>query len=114
MRGWYGKCVLLLVLTVMPLQGAAATLAGLLCDPGAQMHEPHANGGHDRGAHQEGDQDKDGTSGNSVWHPFHSTVFGTVAVTLTVAAPDIPFRAFAPDSLHDLFVPERPQRPPLA
>jgi hypothetical protein len=35
-------------------------------------------------------------------------------VTLPAALPDFPVRAFAPESLHDLFVPELPHRPPLA
>ncbi|MBI3041784.1 MAG: hypothetical protein HYY78_03055 [Betaproteobacteria bacterium] len=113
MTGRFGKFALLLALAVMPLQGTAATLAGVLCDPGAQ-HQMHANDGHDRGAHEDGDQDKGNTGGNSAWHPFHSTVFGTVVVTVPATAPDLPQRALAPDPSHDLFVPEQPQRPPLA
>lgn len=102
------------VLLVMPLQGAAATLAGLLCDPGAQMHTPHANGGDDRGTGHNGDQDQGNTGGNSAWHPFHGTVFGAAIVTVLPAAPDFPPRALAPDTSYDRFVPEQPQRPPLA
>lgn len=108
------RLVLAAVLAVMPLQGTAATLAGLLCDPGAQMHGMHANDGHDRGASQDGDQDKGNTGGIPVWHPFHGAVFGTGVAALPAAAPDFSFRALAPDPSHDLPVLEQPQRPPLA
>lgn len=101
-------------LLLMPLQGTAAAVAGLLCDPGTQTHMPQANGGGDRGAHQNGDQGQGNTGGSSAWHPFHSTVFGTAVVTAPAPAPDFPPRAFAPDTAYDRFVPEQPQRPPLA
>jgi hypothetical protein len=35
-------------------------------------------------------------------------------VRIDSALPDFPIRAFVPDSMHDLHVPEQPQRPPLA
>jgi hypothetical protein len=102
------------MLLVMPLQGAAATLAGLLCDPGAQMHKVLANGGHDRDTPQDGEQDKDNAGANPVWHPFHGTVLGPVVETLPAAASDSPSWAHAPDISYALFVPGLPQRPPLA
>ena len=108
------KFLLVAVLLGVPLQGAAATLASMLCDPGAQMHEIPVKGGNDRHTHQDGDQDKGYSDGNFVWHPFHGTVLGGVAVTLLAPAQDIPFWALAPDTPYDLFIPERPQRPPLA
>lgn len=111
---WLKKLVLAAALLVMPLQGIAASLSDLLCDGEAQMHAMHANGGHDRGAHQDSTQNEGSTSGNSAHHPCHNTVSAPLVVTLLPDAPDFPILAFAPDPLHDLFVPDRPQRPPLA
>jgi len=111
--------VLLLALAVMPLQGTAATLSALLCDDEAQTHAMHDPSGHDQGMHHDGhsndQQDTGGAIGNSAYHPCcHYTVSALAAVTLLMARPDSPVGAFAPDALHDLFVPDRPQRPPLA
>ena len=106
--------VLAAALLVMPLQGVAATLSVLLCHGDAQIHATHVNGGHDRGTYQHSDQDEDSATGNSAFHPCHNTVSAPLVVTLLAAAPDFPVRAFMPYPLHDLFVPEQPQRPPLA
>ena len=113
MSFWLKTLVLAAALLVMPLQGIAATLSVLICDGEAQMHAMHANGGQDRGTHQDSNQDEGSASGNSAYHPCHNTVSAPLFVTLLPAAPDFPVRAFAPDSLYDLFVPEQPQRPPL-
>lgn len=114
MSPWLKTLVLAAALLVMPTQGIAATLSVLLCDGDAQMHAMHANGSQDRGTLQESNQDEGGTSGNSAYHPCHNTVAAPRVVTLPAAAPDFPVRAFVPDTLYDLFVPEQPQRPPLA
>jgi len=106
--------VLAAALLVMPLQGIAATLSDLLCDGEAQMHAMHASGGPDRGTHQDSSEDAGGTSGNSVYHPCHNTISAPLVVTFLAAAPAFPVRAFVPDTLYGLFVPEQPQRPPLA
>jgi hypothetical protein len=111
---WLKKLVLAAALLVMPLQSIAATLSVLLCNGEAQMDAMHANGGPDRGTHQDSNQDEGSTSGNPAYHPCHNTVSAPLVVTLLAAAPDFPVRAFAPDTLYDLFVPEQPQRPPLA
>ena len=116
---WVKKLVLAAALAVMPLQGVAAALSVLLCHGEAQTHTAHAGGGHDHDSHQDGHHDKqqgdDGVAGNSVYHLCcHYTVSAPAAVTLPVSLPDFPVRAFVPDPLHDLFVPDRPQRPPLA
>ena len=110
---WLKRLVLAGALVVMPLQGIAASLSVLLCNGEAQMHAMHANGGHDRGTHQNSSQDDGSTSSNFAYHPCHNTVSGPLVVTLLAAAPDFPVRAFVPDTLYDLFVPEQPQRPPL-
>jgi hypothetical protein len=115
MTTWSGKFVLLLALAVMPLQGVAATLSVLFCHGEAQMHAMHDQGGHDHGAAHDNYQDEGGTTGNSAYHPCCSISAAVPSIlTLPATLPDFPVRAYAPDPLHDLFVPDRPQRPPLA
>ena len=107
--------VLAAALLVMPLQGIAATLSDLLCDGEAQMHATHASGGPERGTHHDSNQDADGTNGNSVYHPCGNHIVSAPPISnLPAALPDFPVQAFAPDPFHDLFLPDRPQRPPLA
>lgn len=119
MTSRFGKLVLALALAVMPLQGVAATLSVLLCHGEAQVPAAHAGDSHDHAAHADGQHDghpADGSAaGGSVFHLCcHFTVSAPAAVTLAVALPDFPALAFAPTPLHDLFIPDRPQRPPLA
>jgi len=114
MSPWLKELVLAAALLVMPLQGVAATLSVLVCDGEAQMHAMHASGGYDRGTHQNSNQDEGSTSGDSAHHPCHNAVSGPLVATLLAAAPDFPVRVVAPDTLYGLFVPELPQRPPLA
>ncbi len=111
---WLKALVLTAALLVMPLQGIASTLSILLCDGDARPHTMHANGGHDRDAHQDGNQGEGGTNSNSTYHPCHNAVSAPLFVTSLAAAPDFPVRTFAPVPLRDLFIPDRPQRPPLA
>ena len=116
---WLKKVVLAAALAVLPLQGVAATLSALLCHGEAPTHAAHAGGSHDHGTHQDGHHDNqqgdDDTTSNSVYHLCcHFTVSAPAVMTLLVALPDFPVRAFTPDPLYDLFVPDRPQRPPLA
>lgn len=114
MNDWCRKLVLALALAVMPLQGVAATLTYVLCRGNAQAHAFHASAGHDQGVQHDSQQDQGGTPGN-VFHPCcHYTVFAPAVVMLPAAQPDFPVRAFALDPLYDLFVPDQPQRPPLA
>lgn len=116
MSAWCKKLVLVLALTVMPLQGVAATLSVLLCHGDAQAHAMHDQGSHDHGAPQDDRQDEGGTTGNSSAYHLccNITASASSIVTLPASLPDFPVRAFAPDPLHDLYVPDRPQRPPLA
>ena len=109
------KLVLLAIMLVMPLQGVAATLSVLLCHDAAQLHALHDQGSHEHGVSQDGHPDEGSTTNHHDYHPCnHYTVSVPAAVTLSVSPPDFPVRAFAPDPLHDLFVPELPHRPPLA
>ena len=115
MTTWCKKLVLVLALTVMPLQGVAATLSVLLCHGEAQAHAMHDQGSHDHGARADGHPDEGGTTGNHVQHLCcHYTVSAPASLALPAALPDFLVQAFVPDPLHDLFVPDRPQRPPLA
>ena len=107
--------MLVLALAIMPLQGIAATLSVLFCHDAAQLHAPHDQGSHDHGVSQDGHPDEGSTTNHHDYHPCnHYTVSVPAGVTLPVAMPDFPVRASAPDPLNDLFVPDRPQRPPLA
>ena len=113
---WCKKLVLVLALSVMPLQGLAATLSVLLCHGEAQAHAMHDQGNHDHGAPNYDHQDEGGATGNSSAYHLCCNITATAASILTLQAtqPDFPGRALAPPTLHDLFVPDRPQRPPLA
>lgn len=107
--------VLAAALLVMPLQGVASTLSAVFCHDEGQKQAVHAIGGHDRGVHQDGPQGEGSAGGSSAQHPCcNHGVSAPPVVTLSAGLPDFPVRAFDPDLLHDLFVPERPQRPPLA
>lgn len=115
MTSWCRKLALVLALTVMPLHGIAATLSVLLCHGEAQAHAMHDDGSHDHGAFHDNHHDEGGTTGNSAHHACcNVTASASSVLTLPAAQPDFPVRAFAPDPLQDLFVPDRPQRPPLA
>ena len=114
MNTWCRRLVLLLALAVMPLQGVAATLSVLFCHDATQMHSLHDQGSHNHSINHDSHQDEGGTTGSHADHPCsHYTVSAPAVVTLPAALPDFPVRAFAPDSLHDLFGPELPHRPPL-
>jgi hypothetical protein len=103
----------------MPLQGMAATLFVLSCHGEAQAHAVHAqdtHGDHEHSAHHpDGHPDEGGATGQSAHHLCcNVTASAPPVVTPRVAALRFPVRALALDLLHDLFVPEQPQRPPLA
>jgi hypothetical protein len=120
MRGWGRKLVLVLALAVMPRQGFAAALTVILCHGDAEMHVMHAPDGHDHGGidhdgHHGAPNDEGGSGGNSAYHLCcNMTVSVPSSIILPAVIPDFPVRASAPDLLHDLFIPDRPQRPPLA
>lgn len=116
-------------LLVMPLHGIAATLTVLLCHGDAQAHAAHAGAGHDHtghdhdghpqpSTHQHGHGDPAGSDDSSAGSAFHLCCNLTASVppstSIVTQLPEFPVRALAPEILHDLFVPELPQRPPLA
>ncbi len=115
MTTWCKSLVLVLALAVMPLQGVAATLSVLLCHGEAQVHAMHDQGNHDHVASHDNHQDESNSTGNSAHHPCcNVTASVPLIVTLLATQPDFPVLSHTPDPLHDLFVPDRPQRPPLA
>lgn len=116
------KLVLAAALAVMPLQGIAATLTVLLCHGDAQIHGAHATASHGHGDHQAAHQHEHGATGNdesgATSQFFHLccnlTASAPPSFSVDATQPDFPVRASLPDPMHDLFVPDRPQRPPLA
>lgn len=112
----------MLALAVMPMQGIAGVLTVLLCHGDAQAHSMHASGAHEHDAedagheheHQAGGQEDNSTGKFSNHLCCNLTASAPPVVTFTPAPPDFPVQAFAPAPLHDLFIPDRPQRPPLA
>lgn len=112
------RFVLLLALVMLPVQGLAAALSGLVCDADSKeqtAHVAHASDSHDHGA-QRDSQPNDDDGANIQYEHFscHHLVSILPAVTLPATLPEFPVWASLSHSLPDLFVPDRPQRPPLA
>jgi hypothetical protein len=117
---WLKRLVLAAALAVMPLQGVAATLSVLLCHGEAQAHSSHAGDGHDHSAqsdsHHAAQQPADDNAGSGAPYHLccHFTASAPATMTPQAVSIDFPTQAYTPEPLHDLFVPDRPQRPPLA
>ncbi|HXF65216.1 MAG TPA: hypothetical protein VNK67_00765 [Burkholderiales bacterium] len=109
------RFVLLLALAVLPLQGLAAALPSVACHGDAQLHAAHASGASGHEAHEGGAVPDGSAPPDSTYHLCcHYSVSAPLVATLPADAPDFQVRTVAPDPLHDLFVPEQPDRPPLA
>jgi len=109
------KFVLAAALLVMPLQGVAASLSVLLCHGDLRAHIMHAMDAGDRATVGDSQSDNGGIGGDLAYHPCCHNVVSAAPIAAPLAAqPEFPVRTFAPDALRDLFVPDRPQRPPLA
>jgi hypothetical protein len=119
---WIKKAVLAAAIALMPLQGIAAVLTLLMCHGDSQIHATHKVDGdghadsaldhhHDHGA----TAGSDGSSGDASFH-LCCNLAASVPPTHSAGThlPDFLVRTTVPDSVHDLFVPEQPQRPPLA
>jgi hypothetical protein len=120
---WIRKCVLAAALAVLPLHGIAATLAVLICHGEAQGHAAHAPAGHDHGEHQhdtaphdhQGAANSDDGNAAAAYHLCcNLTASAPPIATLAAELPEFPVRAVVPDILHDRYIPDQPQRPPLA
>ena len=115
MTAWRTKLVLVLALAVFPLQGMAATLSVLWCHGDAQAHAMHAQDNQEHGLHHDAHPDEGGATGHSAHHLCcNVTASAPPIVTPLAITLDFPVCTFVPDSLHDPFVPDQPQRPPLA
>lgn len=110
------RFVLMLALAVLPMQGMAGAFANLTCHEGVGDHAAkgvHANGGHEDGAQHHGHTgDANGPElDHSSCHPLTPVL---LVVSLPATTTDFPVWAPASYALPDLFIPNRPQRPPLA
>jgi hypothetical protein len=109
------RFVVLLVLAVLPVQGISASFVKLACHTGSGEHTAgaHVHDGHDHApqGHSHSDDGKDGDPERFSCH--HLTA---VLPAATLPARVTEFPAWAPSSygLPDLYIPDRPQRPPLA
>jgi hypothetical protein len=115
MPTWLRRLALAVAMLTMPLQGATATLSIVLCQGDAKAHVMHSPDGAAHDAHLGDQSNEGGMGGNPAHHPCCGHVLSAPpALTCSGNLTDSPIRAFAPDALQDLFVPDRPQRPPLA
>jgi len=107
--------VLALAIAVMPLQGIAASISVLACHGEADAHAVHGQDTQ-HGHHAQDQHDEDtGSNNDPAFHLCcHLTAPGLAGMTSVPAMPDFALPATSPQPLHDLFVPDRPQRPPLA
>jgi len=113
------RFVLLLLLLTLPTQGIAAALSGLVCDSAGEKqlaHIAHADNSHHADAQSDGSyaHDDDGIDVHYDNFSCNHLVFVLPAVMVPATVPDFPLWASSAHTLADLFVPERPQRPPLA
>jgi hypothetical protein len=123
MKVWSGRFVLWLMIALMPMQGMAATAAMFRCHTDTTGEAPHAMQSPDAHAHSHdvneqeghahGSYGSAGSTGNGHFCPHH---FSSVLPTTTLATAISGFQVWTSTlhALHDLFVPDRPQRPPLA
>lgn len=125
MRTGLRNVVLAALLAMLPFQGIAATLTLLLCQGDAKVHAVHAAsqshhhvGDHGTGhAHGEStsQQDDSNNGGTPLYHLCcNLSASAPPSMEIHAALPDFSIRTFVPDTLPSLFVPEQPQRPPLA
>jgi hypothetical protein len=110
MNGWSGKIVLLLALVMLPLNGMAATLAALSCHAGQPANTVVHHGGSGTS------QQNDSTANNAFSGHFccHNIVSGMPVAAVNAVIPDYPQFEASISPLPGLFIPEQPQRPPLA
>ena len=118
------KILILALLLVTPLQGVAASLSHLQCSSPSSIENMnaghHHDGGNDAAAphqHDDGAGSNDGND-NGKSHAGHLSCHQCSAampsVTVAVFANTPPVFGPAIFSFPSLFVPEQPQRPPLA
>jgi hypothetical protein len=116
MKLWWRRLALLLVFLALPLQGAATTIHALSCLSDGSNGR-HAAQGHayDHGPHGS-PHDHDGDTGkNDLAHFCCNLVASGLLMVPAAAVRAEPPALESPISLlATLFIPEQPQRPPLA
>jgi hypothetical protein len=118
---WIKKAVLIAAISMMPLQGIAAVLTVLMCHGDSQIHATHAGEAHHHDepaadqhhGHAAGAGDESSTGDASFHLCCNLAASVPPARNLDTRLPQFLVRAAIPAPLHDLFVPELPQRPPL-
>jgi len=112
------KILILALLVVVPLQGAAAPLAHLMCSSPSGVENAsaeHQHGGGDNHVASHHHDDSAGSTDDS--HAGHSSCHqASPAITsfpAAVFASDLPVFESAIIFFPSLFFPEQPQRPPL-
>lgn len=115
MSVWCKRILLAVALVVLPMQGIAVGLSFLACHGDSDLHAVHNHDGHGNGSHEHDSHDHGNSTSDAPSHLCcHLTVSGIPAVTPTAFMPDPAALNSEPRLLHDLFLPDRPQRPPLA
>lgn len=129
LTGWIRNLVLAAALAAMPFQGIAAVLTVVLCHGEAQAHVLHAaqasghGESHDHGApgavsgHEHGtsQQDDSGSPASALVHLCcNLSASAPPPIAVTAALTVFSVQDLVRDFPHPLFVPEQPQRPPLA
>jgi len=120
MNDRFRTILLLLAIIAMPLQGMAATAAMFRCHTDTTDEAPHAMHSADAHGHEANDHDGhthggDGSAGSAGGHfcPHHfSSALPTTVLATGISGFEV--RTSILPALHDLFLPDRPQRPPLA
>jgi len=110
MSGWSGKIVLLLALVASPLNGIAAAFAVLPCD----MEQPANIVADDDGSRTSQQHDSDANNAFSGHFCCQNIVCGMPVAAPNAVIPDHPSFEAPISPLSSLFIPEQPQRPPLA
>jgi hypothetical protein len=117
MQSWSGRFAVLTLLLVLPLQGVAATLSHLLCSSSPAVEHmssgQHHDGGNDDGIAREHESSDTGP-GHAGHLSCHQVSSAPPTLSVMVFAGDLPVYEPAIFSAPSLFVPEQPQRPPLA
>lgn len=111
------RFVLLLALVVFPAQGIAAAISDNLCHASGEQHVSHiahANDGHDHGVQRNSHPDEDGPLAQFEHFSCQPMVSLLPDVTPLSSGRQLSVWVSWLHGLSDLFVPDRPRRPPLA
>ena len=110
------RFVLVLAVAVLPVQGMAGAFASLTCHNAVSehsVHGTHANDGHEHGMSSQSHTD-DGSGHDTDHASCHPLTPVLLVVLLPVSSAEFPVWMPSSYALPDLFIPDRPQRPPLA